>query len=242
MVYGIISDIHGNLEALNVALRELESRTDKIIHLGDIIGYGPDPNECCETLKKKNIPSVAGNHEKVVLEELDVNIFNPAAKAAILWTKGILNKENLAYLKGLPLHLDFPEFEVVHGSLIDPAEEYIQSLTSALPTFEKMEKDLLFVGHTHIPLCLFKQAKHFDGFKIVGKRLIDLKPYLKTIINPGAVGQPRDGDNHLSCALYDPVKKEVQIIRLEYNIRAVQDKMKKVGLPDSLISRLNFGI
>jgi len=242
VIYGIISDVHGNLEALNVALRALEPRTQKIIHLGDIIGYGPNPNECCEVLIEKQIPSLAGNHEKAAMGEIDLNLFNPAARAAILWTKENLTKKNLEYIKKLPLTLELEDFEAVHGSLRDPAEEYIQSISDALPTFEKMEKDLLFVGHTHVPLCIYKEKDHFDGFKLAGKRLVHLEHYAKAIINPGAVGQPRDGDSHLSCALYDPEKKEIQILRLEYNIGQVQDKMKKAGLPESLISRLNFGI
>jgi len=219
--YGIIADIHGNLEALLAVLSRLEGKAEKLVCLGDIIGYGPDPNECCEILRKLGIPSVAGNHEKATTGELPLTWFNPNAAAAIRWTQKVILPENLEYIKGLPLTLDFPEFEIVHGSLVNPAEEYLTSMAEAIPTFNLMQKPLLFVGHTHRPLRL-----KYDK---------------KEIINPGSVGQPRDGDPWAAYFVYDTEKKEGELFRVNYDIEAVQNKMKAAGLPQFLIERLALG-
>jgi putative phosphoesterase len=221
MRYGIIADIHSNLEALEAVMRQLEGKAEGIICLGDIIGYGPNPNECCEIIRRKNIPSVAGNHEKAVLGEIPLEWFNPNAAEAARWTQKEILSENLGYIKGLPLKLDFPEFQIVHGSLADPVMEYLTNMAEAIPTFNLMQKPLLFVGHTHRPLRL-----KYDN---------------KEIINPGSVGQPRDGDPWAAYLTYDTEKKDAQLFRVNYDIKAVQDKMKAAGLPQFLIERLNLG-
>jgi putative phosphoesterase len=221
MRYGIVADIHGNLEALEAVLRQLEGKINQIVCLGDIVGYGPNPNECCEILRKRNIPSVAGNHEKATAGELELTCFNKNAAAAIRWTQKEILSENLEYIKGLPLTLDFPGFEIVHGSLKDPAKEYLTNLSEALPTFELMKKPLLFVGHTHRPLNLEREGKK--------------------IINPGSVGQPRDGDPRAAYIIYDDKTGEAQLFRINYDIEAVQNKMKAADLPQFLIERLAFG-
>jgi len=221
MRYGIVADIHGNLEALEAVLHGLEGKVDQIVCLGDIVGYGPNPNECCEILRKQNIPSVAGNHEKATTGELELTRFNKNAAAAILWTQKVLLPENLQYIKDLPLTLDLPGFEIVHGSLVNPAEEYLTNLSEALPTFELMKKTLLFVGHTHRPLNLEQEGKK--------------------IINPGSVGQPRDGDPRAAFIIYDDKTGEAQLLRVNYDIEAVQNKMKAADLPQFLIERLSVG-
>jgi len=221
MRYGIIADIHGNLEALEVVLRDLSGKVDQIICLGDIIGYGPNPNECCEILRNKKIPSVMGNHEKAVLGELPLEWFNPNAAEAVRWTKKEILPDNLEYIRGLPLTFEYPEFQIVHGSLINPVEEYLENLFDAIPTFELMTKPVLFVGHTHRPLHLnYKEKK---------------------IINPGSVGQPRDGDPRPAYLIYDSEKKKADLYRVNYDIESVQQKMKIAGLPTFLIERLSFG-
>ena len=221
MRYGIVADIHGNLEALEAVLHGLGGKVDQIVCLGDIVGYGPNPNECCEILRKQNIPSVAGNHEKATAGELELTGFNKNAAAAIRWTQKELLPENLQHIKGLPLTLEFPEFQIVHGSLKNPAEEYLTNLGEALPTFELMKKTLLFVGHTHRPLNL-----EYEG---------------KKIINPGSVGQPRDGDPRAAFIIYDDKTGEAQLHRVNYDIEAVQNKMKAADLPQFLIERLSVG-
>lgn len=222
MRYGIVADIHGNLEALEAVLKKLQGKVDQIICLGDIVGYGPDPNQCCEIIKKRNILSVAGNHEKALLGELPLTGFYPNPAAAVRWTQKVMLPENLEYLKGLPLTLEFPEFQIVHGSLVNPVEEYLTNLEEARPTFEKMTKPLLFVGHTHRPLILKYQDKQ--------------------IINPGSVGQPRDGDPRAAYLIFDTQKGHAEWLRVDYNIEVVQEKMRKAGLPIFLIERLRGGV
>ncbi|MFA4905714.1 MAG: metallophosphoesterase family protein [Candidatus Margulisiibacteriota bacterium] len=222
MRYGIIADIHGNLEALLAVLFELEDKVDQIVCLGDIVGYGPNPNECCEIIKQRKIISIAGNHEKAVLKELPLTWFYPDPATAVRWTQKIMLTENLEYIRGLPLTLDFPEFQIVHGSLLNPAEEYLTKLEEALPTFDLMTKPILFVGHTHRPLELTHEEKK--------------------IINPGSVGQPRDGDPRGAFLIFDAQKGEAEWLRVDYNIEAVQGRMKEAGLPIFLIERLRRGV
>jgi len=221
MRYGIIADIHSNLEALEAVLSDLSGKVDQIICLGDIIGYGPNPNECCEIFRDKKIPSIAGNHEKGVLGEMSLEWFNPNASEAVRWTKRQLLPENLEYLKGLPLTMEYTEFQLVHGSLINPTEEYLNGIFEAMPTFDLMVKPLLFVGHTHQPLNLNYKEKE--------------------IVNPGSVGQSRDGNPMSSYLVFDSEKKEFNLYRVKYDIEKVQQKMMIAGLPQFLIDRLTFG-
>lgn len=220
MLYGIIADIHSNLEAFRVVLQELRA-ADQVVCLGDIVGYGPDPNECIALMLEKKIPSVAGNHDKAAVGEMSTQWFNENARLAVEWTAGQLTGPNKEYLSSLPLTLEFPDFQIVHGSLVNPLEEYLENRAVAFPTFEKMTKNLLFVGHTHVPLHLRSEEK--------------------TIINPGSIGQPRDGDPRASFGTYDSEKKEFTLYRIEYNIPLVQEKMKKAELPPHLIERLSYG-
>ncbi|MDD5593982.1 MAG: metallophosphoesterase family protein [Candidatus Margulisbacteria bacterium] len=221
MLYGIIADIHGNLEALDVVLRELRP-ADRLICAGDIVGYGPNPNECLQLIRGRNVQAIAGNHDKAAVGLMDTSRFNDSARRAIEWTGDQLTQANRKYLTDLPLLLESPDFQVVHGSLRSPLDEYIFGLQAASPTFEIMSKDLLFVGHTHVPLRLKEKGKE--------------------IINPGAVGQPRDGDPRASFGLYDSGKRSFIFRRVEYNVAAVQEKMRIAGLPASLIERLRAGV
>lgn len=220
MLYGIIADIHSNLEAFRVVLQELRA-VEQIVCLGDIVGYGPNPTECITIMKERNIPTVAGNHDKAAVGEMSTQWFNENARLAVEWTSEQLTDDSIVYLKTSPLTLEFDDFQIVHGSLVNPLEEYLENRTVAFPTFEKMTKGLLFVGHTHVPLHLRSEAKE--------------------IINPGSVGQPRDGDPRASFGIYDSEKKEFTLHRIEYNISLVQEKMKKAELPPHLIERLSYG-
>lgn len=241
MLYGIISDIHSNLEALNTVLNQL-FRADKIVCLGDLVGYGPNPNECVEKIRELNIPVVAGNHDKAVTCQLDPKWFNQNARAAVTWTQRLIFQENLDYLKQLPLMLDEDGFQLVHGSLNSPLEEYITSIADALSTFSKMTKPLCFVGHSHIPLYIARKADgDFVGGDLSDGEEVLAENYDKVIINVGAIGQPRDGDPRASYGLYDSKTKLFSLHRVEYNIDQTQQKMKAVNLPDHLIERLQRG-
>ncbi|MBU0671659.1 MAG: metallophosphatase family protein [Candidatus Margulisbacteria bacterium] len=241
MLYGIISDIHGNLEALDVVLNKL-SRVDKLVCLGDIVGYGPNPNECVEKIRELKMPCVLGNHEAVGIGKTDSTWFNSNARAAIQWTQRVIFQDNLDYLRDLPLRLEEDGFEMVHGSLRNPIEEYITSIADALPTFKKMVKPICFVGHSHIPLyiALKKDGNYVGGDLSDGEEILT-DEYEKVIINVGAVGQPRDKDPRASFGIYDSKTRLFSLHRVVYNIDQVQQKMKAVGLPQRLIDRLATG-
>ncbi|MEE8637867.1 MAG: metallophosphoesterase family protein [Candidatus Margulisiibacteriota bacterium] len=241
MLYGIISDIHSNLEALNVVLNKLY-QAEKLVCLGDIVGYGPDPNLCVEKVRELNIPTVAGNHDKAVTGEMETTWFNQSAREAVIWTQREIKEENLEYLRNLPEIIEEDDFQAVHGSLRAPLEEYIMSISDALPTFEKMTKPVCFIGHSHAPLFIaLKKDGNYDGRVLLDGEEVLVEDHEKVIINVGGVGQPRDGDPRASYGIYDSKTKIFTLHRVEYNIERVQGKMKTVGLPQPLIARLQFG-
>ncbi|PIS30792.1 metallophosphoesterase [Candidatus Saganbacteria bacterium CG08_land_8_20_14_0_20_45_16] len=237
MLYGIISDIHSNLEALEAVLASL--KVDQIICLGDVVGYGPSPNECVERLRALGIPMLAGNHEKALLGELSTEWFNKNAKAAIDWTRQVISPENQEFLKSLPALAALADFVYVHGSLRDPVNEYILSLSEALPSFELMKSSFCFVGHTHRPGYF---ARKKDGFydtqtlRAGDEVLID--NFDRVIINPGSVGQPRDSDSRAAFGIYDDSLRIFSLQRVVYDIASVQAKMRAAQLPQGLIDRL----
>lgn len=241
MLYGIIADIHSNLEALEAVLSQLR-QVDRIVCLGDIVGYGPDPNECIEIMQKEKIPSVAGNHDKAAIGEFNTQSFNENAKKAIDWTSGQLTASSLQYLAALPQYLATDGLEAVHGSLRDPLDEYVTNIDEAALSIELMKKNVCFAGHTHVPLYVGKKAGGgYDGRRLSKDDIVNLNNYSKSFINPGSVGQPRDNDPRASYGLFDSEKNEFTLLRTEYNIAAVQEKMRIVGLPQFLIGRLVYG-
>lgn len=241
MLYGIISDIHANLEAFDVVLNKLY-RVDKIICLGDIVGYGPNPNECVKKVREMNIPSAAGNHDKAVTGDMEITWFNYNARSAIEYTQREIKGENLDFLKGLTEIHEEDDFQYVHGSLRSPLREYITNIFEAVPTLERMTKKICFVGHSHIPLFIAqKDDGNFDGRILMDEEEVVTDEYSKIVINVGAIGQPRDGDPRASYGLYDTETKIFSLHRVEYNIEMVQEKMKTAGLPQPLIERLSFG-
>ena len=241
MLYGIIADIHGNLEALGAVLSQLQ-KAEKIVCLGDLVGYGPNPDECVERIRDLFIPTVAGNHDKAVIGERELTWFSQSAREAIIWTQMKIYQEELDYLKSLPLVLGEDNFQFVHGSLREPTEEYLYSISDALPTFERMKEPLCFVGHSHIPLFIgSRKDGNYEGRGLQDGEEVVIDDYEKVIINVGGVGQPRDGDARASFGLYDSGRKIFSLHRIAYDVEAVQDKMRKAGLPVPLIERLTYG-
>jgi len=240
MKCAILADIHSNLEALNVVLSATKG-VDGHICLGDIVGYGPNPNECIEIIRKLKCPTIAGNHDKAAVDELDIKWFNKEAAEAVVWTKGVLIDSSREYLKNLPTYLEFDDFEIVHGSLRNHLEEYVSNLTEGVAIIELMKKNILFVGHLHIPLAIVKDEGRYDGWQLNDGDVVKIDEFSKVIVNAGSVGQPRDMDNRASFGIYDTEAKTVEIKRVSYNIAAVQEKMRKANLPDFLVERLNFG-
>jgi len=241
MLYGIISDIHSNLEALTSVLKQLKN-VDKIICLGDVVGYGPNPNECVEEIRQLKIPTIAGNHDRAVTKDLVTTWFNANAKAAVKWTQQVITLENLEYLKNLPEVIVEDKFEIVHGSLRSPLEEYITNISEAIPTFDLMTQPLCFIGHTHRPMFIgLKNDGNFDGRTLKDNEEVFVGDYEKVIINVGSVGQPRDRDPRASYGAYNSKTKIFSLHRVAYDIVKVQKKMKAVNLPQFLIDRLATG-
>jgi predicted phosphodiesterase len=242
MKYGIISDVHGNYVALTSVLDELKE-VDRIICVGDIVGYGPQPNECVRAIRNLGSLVIMGNHDLALIGELSISSFNEYAIAAILWTKEQITSENLEYLKGLSHILDLPDFVVVHGGLRNYTLEYIFDTYEAEENFALLKKKLLIVGHTHYPIS-FLQSR--DGFvyakKLYGEDVVPLREEGNWIINVGSVGQPRDGDPRSSFAILDTEEKIILIKRVPYDIPSTQRLMREVGLPDFLIQRIERGI
>ncbi|MBI5399282.1 metallophosphoesterase family protein [Candidatus Saganbacteria bacterium] len=239
--YGIIADVHSNWEALTAALDKLEG-VDKIICLGDMVGYGPDPNLCLDKLRQIKADCIVGNHEAVLLDFFPLTWFNDAAREAIEWTQQQISAENLAFLKTLPQTLEIDGFQGVHGSLRQPLEEYVVNLTEAWPMFEQMTRPLCFIGHAHLPFFIAQKTDgNFAGHDLADKEEVVIDYYHKMIINPGGVGQPRDHDPRAAFGIYDDKSRIFTLQRAAYDVAAVQGKMEKFGLPKKLIKRLAKG-
>ena len=250
MIYGVISDVHSNFEALSAVLSHLEDfEVGGWICCGDIVGYGPDPNACLDRIRAlKNLSIICGNHDLAVIERLDLEWFNQYARAAVMWTRTKLSDENRAYLEGLTARLETPDFTLAHGTPRNPVEEYLLSPLQFRDNVPLVNKWPLFVGHSHMPL-LFRYAEG-DSEKIDSRFLDDTEETLPRIyggvmapaaLNPGSVGQPRDQDNRASCGLYDSTKGTFRVFRVPYDIAGVQAKIRAAGLPEYLALRLAFG-
>ena len=210
--------------------------------LGDVVGYGPDPCECIEMLRKYDHICVAGNHDWASVGRIEVTNFNPAASAACQWTSKQLNQDQINYLWDLPLTICRDDFTLVHGSPREPIWEYILSTNSAAINFNYFETLFCLVGHSHVP-----QVYEYDE-EGNGCRSLTL-PYQaplrlgmhRLIINPGGVGQPRDGNHQASYVIYDSDNGTIWHYRVAYDIKGTQEKMVKHGLPSLLIKRLSYG-
>lgn len=241
MKLGILADIHGNLEALSVCLESLGA-VPGFICPGDIVGYGPNPRECIEIVRKLNCSAVAGNHDRAATGMLDPSYFTKDAKEAIEWTKMNLASSDVEFLASLPEYLAQESFEMVHGSLRNPLVEYVTNVQEGAETIGLMKKKICFVGHLHIPLVIVKdKSGKYDGWQLNDGDVIDTSKFDKVLVNAGSVGQPRDMDRRASFGIYDTAKGTVEIKKVEYNIDRVQEKMRAAGLPDFLVERLSYG-
>ncbi|MEQ9619429.1 MAG: metallophosphoesterase family protein [Deltaproteobacteria bacterium] len=239
MKYAIISDIHANLESFQSVLEDIEaSGAGRILCLGDIVGYGGDPNECVEIIRDRNITAIIGNHDAAacgISEPLD---FNPVAREAVLWTRRELTDENSEFLRSLTAREIVDDFMIVHGAISDP-DKYIISSYDAEDELNLFgERDLCFFGHTHTAVCFAKANSRIDRNT---DEIFELQSGVKYLINPGSVGQPRDGDPRASFLVYDGEKGEAAFKRVEYDIKGAQEKIIKNGLNRILAERLSYG-
>ncbi len=242
----IVSDIHSNLEAFDAVLADADAHGgyETVWFLGDLVGYGADPGPCIDRLRSLPNLAIAGNHDHAATGKLNPDLFNGAARAAALWTAHRLNDDELDYLAGLPEVRTLGEFTHVHGSLRDPVMEYLISEPAALATFALMETPFCLVGHSHYPLVWTEHEQGADVELLESGAPLTLETGQRVIVNPGSVGQPRDGDWRASYLIYDSDAGDAGALlhhRVEYDIAAAQRKIREAGLPESLAERLSRG-
>ncbi len=244
MRYAIVADIHANLAAFMAVLVDIERRgeVEEMWCLGDVVGYGPDPHECVELLRQANHICVVGNHDLAAVGRIDTSEFNPDAVAACEWTARQLTPRDVDYIKGLPLVIDKDDFTLVHGSPREPIWEYVLSISGAKENFAYFKSKFCLLAHTHVPLvfsyggtgsCSFSQFSTNEELVLGNDRLI---------INPGAVGQPRDGDPRASYAIYDSETNQIKLYRVTYDVATTQARMVEQKLPMRLVARLSHGV
>lgn len=238
MRYAIISDIHANLEAFLAVLDEIDkSDAVRVICLGDIVGYGANPNECVDIIKERQIMSLIGNHDKAACGLTEPLDFNPVARRAVLWTRGELTPANREYLSGLPEEGMIDGFMIVHGAPSDP-DKYILSEYDAAEEFPLSEENkLCFFGHTHVRV-LYSYSR--GDVHVSREEHVRIKEETGYLINPGSVGQPRDKDPRAAYLIYDDCG-DVEFRRVAYPIEGAQKKIIESGLDRVLAERLSLG-
>jgi diadenosine tetraphosphatase ApaH/serine/threonine PP2A family protein phosphatase len=235
MRVAIISDIHSNLEALQKALEIIdEKKVEEIVCLGDLVGYGANPNECVELTRKRASRILLGNHDQAAFDLSQTEHFNRHARTAAYWTNQTLTQENLEFLKSLPFQHVIDDLTFVHASPRDPEQwEYVFSAHEAKTNFESFQTRICFVGHTHIP-GVFPEDLKMQKSKVLREN--------RYIINVGSVGQPRDGNWKLSFGIFDTSAWTYDLIRSEYDVQTASEKIVAADLPRFLADRLLVGI
>ncbi len=237
----IISDIHANLAAFKAVLADADGQWEQIWCLGDIIGYGPNPNQCVDLLQEQNHISLSGNHDWAALGKLDISSFNRVARLAITWTKNRLTPESIEYLRSLPAHIEMPNFTLAHASPRQPVWEYILDAETAAINFDYFKTPYCLVGHTHVPVIYeANKEKHVSAHPPAYDAPLQLTSN-RHIINPGSVGQPRDANPDAAYALLDTESLMWQHKRTPYPIAETQALMREEKMPDRLIERLSYG-
>jgi len=238
--YAIVSDIHSNVEALTAVLEALEAlRVDGVLCLGDIVGYGPDPDEATDLMRARATAIVRGNHDHAAVTPGHESYFNPWGRSAIQWTRRVATRENLAFLGGLPMALRVDGARLVHASPSDPeAWQYVMDADDAAPEFESFDETLCLIGHSHIPLVVERSGE--TDVDVTASE-VPLAGGCRYIVNVGSVGQPRDGDPRAAFGILDLGEKRVTLHRVAYDAALTREKIRKAGLPPFLGDRLLRG-
>ncbi len=253
----ILSDIHGNLEALTAVLHAAAGQYDELWNLGDVVGYGGSPNEVLALLRPIATVNVRGNHDRVCCGLTSSNGFNPVARTAALWTRQELTPDNLAWLRSVaqgPLHPELGGVTCAHGSPLDE-DHYIQNMRDAWAPLQQMTTALTFFGHTHVQGGFAQMAHNWhelrphpaNGSRGSGARneavagTLVLVPSMRYLINPGSVGQPRDCDWRAAFAIYDSEAATIAFHRIPYDLTGAQGRILMGGLPERLAARLREG-
>ena len=250
MRYVVLSDIHSNLEALTAVLQApFAKRLDRVLCLGDILGYGADPAACLTRIHALGAVMVAGNHEWACIGKLDTGWFNDAARVAVTWTRDQLGFVELDILRRLPLTTTEGSFTLVHGSLRQPARfEYLTDLASIIDTLKSCRTLFCLVGHTHVPLFVEYDRQAHQVKRVISQAkelrrvtFEDDPERFRYLLNPGSVGQPRDGSPQASAAVVDLEAKQLSVERVPYPVEQAAGKIRQAGLPAFLAERLAAG-
>jgi diadenosine tetraphosphatase ApaH/serine/threonine PP2A family protein phosphatase len=240
MRVAVISDVHGNRHALDAVLAEIGGESvDAVWCLGDTVGYGPQPNECCRLVQEHADLCLVGNHDLVALGELTISDFNEEAAAAAVWTREALTDDSRAFLRSLEPQATVAGVELFHASARDPVWEYVLSDETARATFELTTASLVLVGHSHVALALTVDGQGVAGGIAPAGTNIELAG--RWLVNPGSVGQPRDGDPRAAWLLADLDRASAAFRRVSYPIERTQAEMVEAGLPPLLAARLAVG-
>jgi predicted phosphodiesterase len=238
----VISDIHANLHALSAVLRDVDAASpDEVWCLGDTVGYGPRPNECADLVRERTDVCLIGNHDLAALGELDLAAFAPDAAIAARWTAAELTPGTRALLEALDPAETRSGVSLFHGSAREPVWEYVLTEESALATLERAGTQLALVGHSHVALAIcFEGDVAAEGGLAPAGTTHDLTRG-RWILNPGSVGQPRDGDPRAAWLLLDVEGRFGEFRRVPYSVEQTQEELRQAGLPDALADRLSHG-
>ena len=240
MRYAVLSDIHSNLDALDAAFARIRD-DDAVLCLGDIVGYGPNPNECVERIRARHTATVLGNHDVAAIDDFGLAYFNPSAREAMRWTQGVLSAENRAWLDQLGYEFRMPDFLLVHGAPVNYFE-YILDKAAAARAFAATDAPLIFVGHTHIAeVYSLDPDGTIEHTHLQQGGEVPLREGVRYLVNVGSIGQPRDLNPQASFGFYDAAARTVSIERVDYPIAEVQAKIASAHLPDALARRLLVG-
>ena len=241
MRIAVLSDVHANLHALEAVLCELDAGgVDQLWFLGDLVGYGPKPNECTALLQERAAICLAGNHDLVVLGKIPIAAFAGEAAAAARWTQAVLDEPARAFLDALQPSASVPGAGLFHGSPRDPVWEYVLTDDAAEAAFALTEEPIVLVGHSHVALEI-SDGDDLRGGQAPAATELELGR-LRRLLNPGSVGQPRDGDPRASWLEIDNDARRATFRRTDYPVELTQAEMREVGLPEALAARLAFGI
>jgi diadenosine tetraphosphatase ApaH/serine/threonine PP2A family protein phosphatase len=243
MRYGIFSDVHANHEALSAVYEAFErEKIDRFVCIGDTVGYGASPNECCDMVRKKAAYTILGNHDAAVAGRMDYSYYYDAARQALDYHASILSPENMTWLKGLPYEVREGDITFCHGSPIALEEfEYIFSAEQAARCLEIWDKlsTVTFIGHSH--LCKSFALTREEVFEVVATKFV-IRPEHRYIISVGSVGQPRDYDNRASYTIYDSNEKTFEFKRVPYDIEVAAQKIFDSDLERNFGNRLFLGV
>jgi len=241
MRYAIIADIHGNLDALEAVVKDIEGEgVDETLCLGDLIGYGAEPGGCIKLAKSVSEKIVVGNHDAAVTGGLSLRWFNDFARQALVWASGVLSAAELKFLSELPLVEKGEGWELVHSSLYKPESfPYMLTGLDAKQCFDLMSERVCFAAHTHVPVIFVENE---DKIGVIRDWEVELEEGSRYIVNVGSVGQPRDRDSRAAYAIYDTEAEKVEIRRVSYDVGSAADKILKAELPELLAERLFEGL